>query len=81
MAQEELLGFRHHPFYDRSKSCSFLATRGSRDVGRITAIVNAGHVERYGENRGFFGFLSVKTTCLPPNRCLRRLETGSTSRA
>jgi len=56
MAQEELLGFRHHPFYDRSKSCSFLATRGGRDVGRITAIVNAGHVERYGENRGFFGF-------------------------
>ncbi|MGA0038458.1 MAG: N-acetyltransferase [Pirellulales bacterium] len=56
MAQEELLGFRHHPFYDRSKSLSFLATRGGRDVGRITAIVNAGHVERYGENRGFFGF-------------------------
>jgi GNAT superfamily N-acetyltransferase len=25
-------------------------------VGRITAIVNAGHVERYGERRGFFGF-------------------------
>ncbi len=60
MAQEELLGFRHHPFYDRSKSRSFLATRGGRDVGRITAIVNAGHVERYGENRGFFGFFECE---------------------
>jgi len=60
MAQEELLGFRHHPFYDRSKSCSFLASRGSRDVGRITAIVNAGHVARYGENRGFFGFFECE---------------------
>jgi hypothetical protein len=56
MAQEELLGFRRHPFYERSKSRSFLATRGGQDVGRITAIVNAGHIERYHEQRGFFGF-------------------------
>jgi len=56
MSQEELLGFRPHPFYEKSKSRSFLATRGGVDVGRITAIVNAGHVERYGEARGFFGF-------------------------
>jgi GNAT superfamily N-acetyltransferase len=60
LAQEELLGFRPHPFYDESKSCSFLATRGSRDVGRLTAIVNAGHVRRYGENRGFFGFFECE---------------------
>ncbi|MFM8380120.1 MAG: N-acetyltransferase [Planctomycetia bacterium] len=56
MSQEELLGFRPHPFYEKSRSRSFLATRGGVDVGRITAIVNAGHVERYGEARGFFGF-------------------------
>ncbi len=56
MSQEELLGFRKHPFYERSKSQSFLVTRGGRDVGRITAIVNAGHIDRYKEQRGFFGF-------------------------
>jgi GNAT superfamily N-acetyltransferase len=56
MSQEELLGFRPHPFYERSKSRSFLVTRGGRDVGRITAIVNAGHIERYQEQLGFFGF-------------------------
>ncbi len=56
MSQEELLGFRPHPFYERSKIRSFIASRGGQDVGRISAIVNAGHVERYGENRGFFGF-------------------------
>ncbi|MGA1618568.1 MAG: N-acetyltransferase, partial [Pirellulales bacterium] len=39
---------------------SFLASRGCRDVGRIPAIVNAGHVERYGENRGFFGFFECE---------------------
>ncbi len=55
-SQEELLGFRRHPFYEKSTSRSFLARRGTRDVGRITAIVNAGFIERYGEQRGFFGF-------------------------
>jgi hypothetical protein len=55
-SQEELLGFRPHPFYEKSRARSFLAVRGGRDVGRITAIVNAGHVERYQEPRGFFGF-------------------------
>jgi len=55
-SQEELLGFRPHPFYEKSLARSFLAVRGGRDVGRITAIVNAGHVERYQEPRGFFGF-------------------------
>jgi GNAT superfamily N-acetyltransferase len=56
MAQEELLGFRPHPFHEKSRSQSFLASRGGTDVGRITAIVNAGHIERYHEQRGFFGF-------------------------
>ncbi len=60
MSQEELLGFRPCPFYEKSKSLSFLATRGGRDVGRITAIVNAGHVERYQEQRGFFGFFECE---------------------
>ncbi len=56
MAQQELVNFRPHPFYEKSQCRSFLATRDGRDVGRITAIVNAGHIERYGEQRGFFGF-------------------------
>jgi GNAT superfamily N-acetyltransferase len=55
-SQEELLGFRPHPFYEKSRSRSFLAVRDGRDVGRITAIVNAGHLERYHEQLGFFGF-------------------------
>ena len=51
-----MLGFHPHPFYERNKTKSFLAKRGSKDVGRITAIVNVGHIERYKEKRGFFGF-------------------------
>jgi GNAT superfamily N-acetyltransferase len=56
MSQQELLGFRRHPFYERARSRSFLATRGGVDVGRVTAIVNPGHNERHHEQRGFFGF-------------------------
>jgi hypothetical protein len=59
-SQEELLNFRPHPLYERSRCRSFLATRGGRDVGRITAIVNAGHIERYREQRGFFGFFECE---------------------
>ena len=60
LSQEELLGFRPHPFYAKSKSQSFLVRSGDRDLGRITAIVNAGHIERYGEQRGFFGFFECE---------------------
>lgn len=54
--QKELLGFKSHPFYERNKIRNFLATRDGAPVGRISAIVNYDHVERYGEQLGFFGF-------------------------
>jgi len=54
--QKELLGFKHHPFYERNKVRNFLATRGGVPVGRISAIVNYDHVERFDEQLGFFGF-------------------------
>ncbi|MBL8830237.1 MAG: hypothetical protein JNM18_24885, partial [Planctomycetaceae bacterium] len=56
MNQAELLNFRHHPFYDRSQIQTFLAYRNGETVGRIAAIVNVPHNERYQERRGFFGF-------------------------
>ncbi len=56
MAQEELVGFRYHPFHERNRVKNFLALKDGKPVGRITAIVNVGHNERYQENRGFFGF-------------------------
>ena len=35
---------------------TFLAVRGGEVCGRIAAILNQGHNERYNERRGFFGF-------------------------
>jgi len=54
--QEELTGFRPHPFYERNQIQTFLAYRGTDVCGRIAAIINQGHNERFQEQRGFFGF-------------------------
>ncbi|MDA8744691.1 N-acetyltransferase, partial [Rubripirellula amarantea] len=54
--RKRLCGFKHHPFYIDNKCQAFLATRGSEVVGRIVAIINRDHNERYNEQRGFFGF-------------------------
>ena len=56
MNQEENLGFRKQPFYESNKIRCFLARKRGKVVGRIGAIVNHGHNQRYDEKRGFFGF-------------------------
>lgn len=45
-----------NPFYDRNRVQTFLAMRGGKPVGRIAAIVNQGHLERYNDDVGFWGF-------------------------
>ena len=54
--QAELVGYRRHPFYDSARCQTFLAWRDGKPVGRICAIVNPVHNERYRESRGMFGF-------------------------
>jgi GNAT superfamily N-acetyltransferase len=56
MDQKELAGYAHHPFYERNRAQTFLATRGGEVCGRIAAIHNHAHVEIHKEPRGFFGF-------------------------
>lgn len=58
--QKELVGFVHHPFYDRNRAQAFLAYRGNEICGRIAAILNRGHIERYNDPRGFFGFFDCR---------------------
>lgn len=53
---KELVNFMPHPFYARNRVQCFLARRAGQVVGRIAAIVNVGHNERYEEQRGFWGF-------------------------
>ncbi len=56
LIRKELVGFKHHPFYDDAEGQAFLVRRGDRVIGRIVAIVNHAHNRHYKEKRGFFGF-------------------------
>ena len=53
---KEMVNYTRHPFYDNAEIQTFLAFRGGKPVGRIGAVVNHAHNERYHEKRGFFGF-------------------------
>lgn len=54
--EEELVGFRPHPFYKRNQAQAFLAYRDGKACGRIVAILNHHHNEHWRERRGFWGF-------------------------
>ena len=54
--EEELVGYRPHPFHERNSVQTFLAFRDGSVCGRIAAIVNETHNEYHRERRGFFGF-------------------------
>ena len=60
MIRKELVGFKHHPFYDRAERQAFLARRGDRVVGRVVAIVNHAHNECHQDKLGFFGFFECE---------------------
>ena len=55
-----LIGFKPHPFYARNSVQTFIACRDGEACGRIAAIVNQGHIDRYGDRRGFFGFFDCR---------------------
>ena len=54
--EKEMVGYKHHPFYDHAEVQTFLARQRGVPCGRVAAIVNHGHNERFNERRGFFGF-------------------------
>lgn len=54
--QQQLLGYRRHPFHEIAEVQTFLAYRDGRAAGRIAVLVNHRHNQTYNEQRGFFGF-------------------------
>ena len=54
--QQELVGYRPHPFYERNRVQTFIARRGDEVCGRIAAILNQEHIDYHDDRRGFFGF-------------------------
>jgi GNAT superfamily N-acetyltransferase len=52
----EMVGYRRHPFHEHNRVQTFVAYRRGEVCGRVAAILNQGHIDRYQERRGFFGF-------------------------
>jgi len=55
----EIMDPQRHPFYEHASVKSFLAWRGDKVVGRISAIVNHRHNEVWNDKVGFFGMYEV----------------------
>jgi hypothetical protein len=51
---------RRRPYFAHARASFWVAYRGARPVGRISAQVDRLHLERYGDATGFFGLLEAE---------------------
>jgi len=51
---------KRNPFFEHAECRFWLAYRGERPVGRISAQVDQLHLQRYGDSTGFFGLLEAE---------------------
>ena len=49
-----------NPYFEHAQFCSWIAYRGNRPVGRISAQVDELHIQRYQDATGFFGMLEAE---------------------
>lgn len=56
LIEKQRISPRHAPFFTFAEAAFFVASRGGKPVGRITAQVNRRHLEVHRDNTGHFGF-------------------------
>jgi hypothetical protein len=54
------LSVRSNPYFQHARWQAWIAWRGQEPVGRISAQIDALHLERYGDATGFFGMLDAE---------------------
>ncbi|MBW2459346.1 MAG: hypothetical protein JRI68_32940 [Deltaproteobacteria bacterium] len=59
MDVSDRLDEQKNPFFDHGEAAAWVAYRAGRPCGRITASIDRGHLERHGEDVGFFGFMDT----------------------
>jgi hypothetical protein len=79
--QAELVGFRHHPFYDDAEAQAFLALQHGRPVGRVLALVNRAHNRFHRRTGAFSASSSRSTTPKSPPGCSKGSAGGWASAA
>lgn len=75
MELRDRLDPRKNPFFEHGEGTIFTAYRGGTCVGRITAQIDRGHLARYGDALGFFGFLDTVDDEQVARALLTRAET------
>ena len=56
---KEIFNKKKNPFFKHSKADFFIAIKDGKTAGRIAAIRNNIHLEKWNDNSGFFGFFDV----------------------
>jgi hypothetical protein len=56
---KDRLNPKKNPFFEHGEGTTFTAYKDGRCVGRITAQLDHGHLDRYKDQTGFFGFLDT----------------------
>lgn len=51
---------KHNPYFQHARWQAWIAWRGQQPVGRISAQIDALHLERYDDATGFFGMLDTE---------------------
>ncbi len=74
--QKEMVNYTKHPFYDEAEIQTFLAYKDGQAVGRIAAIVNRAHNQRFNDKLGFFGFFESIDDVNVSRACLLRPGNG-----
>jgi hypothetical protein len=54
--ERQLTGMSSHPFYKTGIAHNLLAFKDGKPAGRLTAIINHTHNQKYNDKLGFFGF-------------------------
>lgn len=54
------LSTKHNPYFEHARWQAWIAWRGDQPVGRISAQIDALHLERYQDKTGFFGMLDAE---------------------
>ena len=57
-----------NPFFEHGEASIFTAYRNGWCVGRCTAQIDRGHLDRYKDDVGFFGFLETQEFIVAPNK-------------
>jgi hypothetical protein len=59
MELKDRLNPKKNPFFEHGVGAAFCAYRNGFPVGRCTATIDRGHLDRYGDATGFFGFFDT----------------------